>query len=264
LCGIGAATRANLYAAKLVGQAVGAAGLSVQFDALGSLGRGLALTSSDKTLAALQAHLAYVVEKNGLRLSTITPPHLTLIKSGRRQPLQVITPLAVKISGLALLRAEDARGEFQVLRRWPLNTPSRLVFSPTAPLQSPLKPKQKKPRAMAITVYGIKNCDTMKKAFTWLEAHGVAYEFHDYKKLGVTKTKLAEWCKALGWEKVLNRAGPSFRKLPDEDKEGLNQAKAISLMMSNPSMIKRPLLDTGKALELGFKPERYDEIFRAK
>lgn len=114
---------------------------------------------------------------------------------------------------------------------------------------------------MAVTVYGIKNCDTMKKAFTWLESQDVAYSFHDYKKLGVTKAKLTEWCKQAGWEKVLNRAGPTFRKQPDEAKENLTQAKAIALMLSNPSMIKRPLVETGTTLEIGFKPERYEEVF---
>ncbi|GAA0543650.1 Spx/MgsR family transcriptional regulator [Rhizomicrobium palustre] len=114
---------------------------------------------------------------------------------------------------------------------------------------------------MSVTIYGIKNCDTMKKAFTWLEANGVAYDFHDYKKSGVTKAKLTEWCKALGWEKVINRAGPTFRKLPDEDKQDLTQAKAITLMMGNPSMIKRPIVETGSVTEAGFKPERYEEIF---
>lgn len=117
---------------------------------------------------------------------------------------------------------------------------------------------------MTITVYGIKNCDTMKKAFTWLEGHGVAYEFHDYKKLGVSKAKLTEWCQQAGWEKVLNRAGPTFRKQPDEAKENLTGAKAIALMLSNPSMIKRPILETATTLELGFKPERYGEIFGTK
>jgi len=114
---------------------------------------------------------------------------------------------------------------------------------------------------MTITIYGIKNCDTMKKAFVWLDSQGIAYRFHDYKKEGVTKAQLTAWCQALGWEKVINRAGPTFRKLPEADKEGLTQTKAIALMMGNPSMIKRPLLDTGTALELGFKPERYGELF---
>jgi Spx/MgsR family transcriptional regulator len=117
---------------------------------------------------------------------------------------------------------------------------------------------------MAITIYGIKNCDTMKKAFTWLDSAGIAYSFHDYKKLGVTKAQLTVWCQQAGWEKVLNRAGPTFRKQPDAAKENLTQAKAIALMLENPSMIKRPILDTGAALEIGFKPERYAELFPAR
>jgi Spx/MgsR family transcriptional regulator len=113
---------------------------------------------------------------------------------------------------------------------------------------------------LATTIYGIKNCDTMKKAFTWLEKHGVAYDFHDYKKLGVTRTELAKWCQAAGWETVLNCAGTTFRKLPDADKENLTQDKAIALMIANPSMIKRPVLETGGAIEIGFKPERYAAV----
>ncbi len=112
-----------------------------------------------------------------------------------------------------------------------------------------------------LTIYGIKNCDTMKKAFAWLDSRGIAYDFHDYKKRGVTKAKLAAWCKAAGWEKVLNRAGPTFRKLPDDARENLTAAKAIDLMQANPSMIKRPIVETGTALEFGFKPERYAELF---
>jgi len=116
---------------------------------------------------------------------------------------------------------------------------------------------------MSITIYGIKNCDTMKKAFAWLDNHRVAYDFHDYKKAGVTKAQLTEWCRAAGWETVLNRAGPTFRKLPDADKENLTQAKAVALMLRNPSMIKRPILEKGAALEIGFKPERYAALFGA-
>jgi transcriptional regulator, Spx/MgsR family len=116
---------------------------------------------------------------------------------------------------------------------------------------------------MTITIHGIKNCDTMKKAFTWLDEHGVAYDFHDYKKVPPTKAQLTEWCRAIGWETVLNRAGPTFRKLPDESKTGLNQTKAIALMLTNPSMIKRPILETGSAIEIGFKPERYATLFGA-
>jgi arsenate reductase len=116
---------------------------------------------------------------------------------------------------------------------------------------------------MSLTIYGIKNCDTMKKAFAWLDGYRIPYDFHDYKKLGVTKAQLTTWCRAAGWEKVLNRAGPTFRKLPDADKENLTQAKAVALMLGNPSMIKRPILEKGATLEIGFKPERYAELFKA-
>jgi Spx/MgsR family transcriptional regulator len=114
---------------------------------------------------------------------------------------------------------------------------------------------------MSVTIYGIRNCDTMKKAFDWLDQHGVAYQFHDYKKAGVTKTELARWCRALGWETVLNRAGTTFRKLPDGDRQNLTQDTAIALMIGNPSMIKRPVIETDGALEVGFKPERYAALF---
>ena len=115
---------------------------------------------------------------------------------------------------------------------------------------------------MSITIYGIKNCDTMKKARTWLEAKGVAYHFHDYKAAGIDKVHLTAWCQELGWEKVLNRAGTTFRALADADKANLTQAKAIALMMKQPSMIKRPILDTGKTLAAGFKPEEYATLFK--
>ena len=117
---------------------------------------------------------------------------------------------------------------------------------------------------MSITIHGIKNCDTMKKAFAWLDDHAVAYDFHDYKKIPPTKAQLVEWCRAAGWETVLNRAGPTFRKLPDASKENLNREKAVALMMGNPSMIKRPIIETGKALEIGFKPDRYAALFARK
>ena len=116
---------------------------------------------------------------------------------------------------------------------------------------------------MSVTIYGIKNCDTMKKAFAWLDNHGVDYTFHDYKKAGADRQQLERWCQQLGWETVLNRAGTTFRKLPEENKEGLNAAKAIKLMLEQPSMIKRPVLDTGKRLLVGFKPETYAESVRA-
>ena len=115
--------------------------------------------------------------------------------------------------------------------------------------------------AMTITIYGIKNCDTMKKAFTWLKDHGVAYEFHDYKAAGIDRAHLEAWCAALGWETVLNRAGTTFRKLPEADRTDLNEKRAVALMMAQPSMIKRPILDTGPdtggRLLAGFKPDLY-------
>ena len=110
---------------------------------------------------------------------------------------------------------------------------------------------------MAITIYGIKNCDTMKKARSWLDSHGVAYDFHDYKSAGIDKERLKRWSRALGWETLLNRAGTTFRKLPDADKEGLNETKALALMLAQPSMIKRPVLDLGGKLVVGFKPDVY-------
>ena len=114
---------------------------------------------------------------------------------------------------------------------------------------------------MTVTIYGIKNCDTMKKAFAWLGAHGVAYDFHDYKTAGVTNAQLVQWCRTAGWQAVLNRAGTTFRKLDDTDKEALTQAKAITLMIAQPSMIKRPILEANGELEIGFRPERYAALF---
>lgn len=114
---------------------------------------------------------------------------------------------------------------------------------------------------MTVTIHGIKNCDTMKKAFRWLEEHGVDHVFHDYKKSGAAREALERWCDAAGWETVLNRRGTTFRKLPEAARENLDRDKAIALMLDQPSMIKRPVLETGKAIEIGFKPERYAEIF---
>lgn len=113
---------------------------------------------------------------------------------------------------------------------------------------------------MSLTIYGIKNCDTMKKAFTWLDAHGQSYVFHDYRKDGVAERDLRRWCSALGWERVLNRSGTTFRKLPDDARADLDQDKAIALMLAQPGMIKRPILEGPGILELGFKPDRYAEI----
>lgn len=114
---------------------------------------------------------------------------------------------------------------------------------------------------MPLIVHGIKACDTMKKAFTWLDDHGIAYAFHDYKKDGADRADLERWCAALGWDKVLNRAGTTFRKLPEDSRTDLDQDKAIALMLAQPSMIKRPVLEGPGILELGFKPERYAALF---
>ena len=111
-----------------------------------------------------------------------------------------------------------------------------------------------------VTIYGIPNCDTMKKARAWLDGHGVAYDFHDYKKAGIDRQRLESWSKKVGWETLLNRAGTTFRKLPDADKQGVNERTAIDLMLAQPSLIKRPVLDLGGGkLLVGFKPEVYDE-----
>jgi arsenate reductase len=110
---------------------------------------------------------------------------------------------------------------------------------------------------LTITLYGIKNCDTMKKARTWLDEHGVQYRFHDYKAAGIDQASLQRWCGEAGWEVLLNKSGTTFRKLPDDQKAGLTERKAVSLMMAQPSMIKRPVLDLGKRLLVGFSPATY-------
>ncbi|ODT63173.1 MAG: arsenate reductase [Phenylobacterium sp. SCN 69-14] len=110
---------------------------------------------------------------------------------------------------------------------------------------------------MTITIYGIKACDTMKKARAWLDAHGVGYAFHDYKAAGIDRERLEQWAAKVGWELLLNRSGTTFRKLPDADKTGIDQEKAIGLMLAQPSMIKRPVLDVDGKLLVGFKPDAY-------
>ena len=115
---------------------------------------------------------------------------------------------------------------------------------------------------MAITIYGIKNCDTMKKARAWLDEQGAAYEFHDYKVAGIEAATLERWARQVGWEILLNRTGTTFRKLPDAQKQGLNERKAIALMREQPSMIKRPVLESGTQLWVGFKPEIYAAALR--
>jgi arsenate reductase (glutaredoxin) len=112
--------------------------------------------------------------------------------------------------------------------------------------------------AVPITIYGIKNCDTMKKARAWLDKRGVDYAFHDYKASGIDRERLEQWCANVGWEILLNRAGTTFRKLPDKDKAAITPKSAIALMLAQPSMIKRPVLDLGRdRLLVGFKAEQY-------
>ncbi|MFM5930662.1 MAG: arsenate reductase [Novosphingobium sp.] len=110
---------------------------------------------------------------------------------------------------------------------------------------------------MTVTVYGIPNCDTVKKARVWLDGQGIAYAFHDYKKAGADPAQVAAWCEAAGWEKVLNRAGTTFRKLPEADREGLDQDKAVTLMVANPSCIKRPIVEYPGGILVGFKPDEW-------
>lgn len=114
---------------------------------------------------------------------------------------------------------------------------------------------------MTVTMYGIKNCDTIKKARTWLEERGVDYRFHDYKASGIDRATLARWCGELGWEVLLNRAGTTFRKLPDADRTDIDETKAIALMEAQPSMIKRPVLDADGQLLVGFKSDLYAAKF---
>jgi Spx/MgsR family transcriptional regulator len=109
-------------------------------------------------------------------------------------------------------------------------------------------------------LYGIKNCDTMKKARAWLDANGVAYTFHDYKVQGIDRARLEGWAKKVGWEALLNRAGTTFRRLPEADKEGLGEKTALRLMLAQPSMIKRPVLEAGGGLLVGFTPAKYEAL----
>ena len=113
---------------------------------------------------------------------------------------------------------------------------------------------------MSVTLFGIPNCDTVKKARDWLSARGIDYAFHDYKKAGADPAKLAQWAEAAGWEKVLNRAGTTFRKLPEAAKQDLDMAKAVALMAANPSCIKRPVLEHPGGLLVGFKPDEWAAV----
>lgn len=115
---------------------------------------------------------------------------------------------------------------------------------------------------MTITLYGIPNCDTVKKARNWLDGRAIAYVFHDYKKAGADADKLNNWCKAKGWETLLNRAGTTFKKFPDADKTDLSQAKAVKLMIEQPSMIRRPVVEYSGGLLVGFKQPEWEEALK--
>ena len=117
-------------------------------------------------------------------------------------------------------------------------------------------------RTKTVSIYGIKNCDTMKKARAWLDEHGVAYAFHDYKAEGIDRAALERWARQVGWETLLNRAGTTFRALPEKEKTRVTEEKAIALMLAQPSMIKRPVLDIGGKLIVGFKADIYAAAFR--
>jgi len=118
--------------------------------------------------------------------------------------------------------------------------------------------------ALTITLYGIKNCDTIKKARAWLDAQGIEYRFHDYKAEGIDRARLEKWCRELGWEKLLNRSGTTFRKLSDADKNNVDERRAIALMLAQPSMIRRPVLDAGGSLLAGFDAASYRNTVRGK
>jgi len=112
-----------------------------------------------------------------------------------------------------------------------------------------------------IRLYGIKNCDTMKKARRWLDDAGVTYEFHDYKKSGIDTATLKNWCEQVGWEILLNRRGLTWRRLSDAQKQDVDEARAIALMAEYPSMIKRPVLEMDGRIEVGFLAEKYAQLF---
>ncbi len=116
---------------------------------------------------------------------------------------------------------------------------------------------------MTITLYGIRNCDTMKKARAWLDGRHVAYSFHDYRVAGIERDRLQDWCDRLGWESLLNRSGTTFRKLAEADRAALDARKAIGLMLAQSSLIRRPVLESGEKLLVGFKPECYAELLGA-
>lgn len=117
---------------------------------------------------------------------------------------------------------------------------------------------------MDLILYGIRNCDTVKRARAWLDEHGVAYTFHDFKAAGVDRTSLERWCSRHGWETVLNRAGTTFRRLDAAQQQDLDEAGAVALMLAQPSLIKRPVLEGAAVSLVGFKPDRYEAALIGK
>jgi len=115
---------------------------------------------------------------------------------------------------------------------------------------------------MTVTIYGIRNCDTMKKAFAWLDAHGVGYVFHDYKKDGVPAARLGAWTDLVGWEKLANARGTTWRKIPEAEREGLDRARALALLMQHSSAIKRPVVEAEGTLLVGFDPAEYQRALK--
>ena len=116
---------------------------------------------------------------------------------------------------------------------------------------------------VAITMYGIRSCDTVKRARAWLEGRGIDYRFHDYKAAGVDLDRLRNWCEQVGWETLVNRSGTTFRKLPEREKQLLSEEQAMRLMLAQPSLIRRPVLEAGRSLVVGFVPGAYEELLGA-
>jgi Spx/MgsR family transcriptional regulator len=114
---------------------------------------------------------------------------------------------------------------------------------------------------LTIILHGIRNCDTVRRARAWLDAHGLPHGFHDFKTQGVDEAQLRRWCRAAGWETLLNRAGTTFRKLPEAEREGLDEDRAVAVMLAHPSAIKRPVVETGETVLVGFRPEAYERAF---
>lgn len=115
---------------------------------------------------------------------------------------------------------------------------------------------------MKVKVYGIRNCDTMKKAFAWLDEHGVAYDFHDYKREGAPADRLAVWANTVGWEKLANTRGPTWRKIPESDRQGLDERRALALLAAHPSAIRRPIVEAGKELLVGFDATEFKRVLK--